>query len=70
MPKSEIRKINAIIKEMLGKPMTKEQLKFQDELRDKVRKKEITMTEAHIIWSKKYKLSDLNFWQSLKERGG
>jgi len=51
---SEIRKIHAIIKEMQGKPMSREQLKFQDVLRAKVKAKEITVEEAHKIWNEKY----------------
>ena len=41
---------------MLGKPMTKEQKKFLNELRLKVANKEITIQEGHEIWNKKYEL--------------
>lgn len=43
-----------LIKEMLGKRMTKEQLAFRDVLRAKVKTKEITVEEAHRIWDQKY----------------
>jgi len=59
--------LNKLAKKMLGKPMTKKQLRFQDHLRQKVKNKEITATDAHIIWSKKYHLNDLEFWKSVKE---
>jgi hypothetical protein len=49
------KELNKLIKEMLGKPMTKEQLAFQDVLRAKVKTKKITVEEAHRIWNQKYR---------------
>lgn len=51
-----IKELNKLTKELLGKPMTKEQKKFLNELRLKVANKEITVQEGHEIWNKKYKL--------------
>ena len=53
--------MNQLIKEILGKPMTKEQLSFLNELREKVRNKELTVEECKSIWNKKYKV-----WKELK----
>lgn len=57
VPKSKRKtwkELDTLRKKMLGKKMTKEQLKFQEELRQKVKNREITMEEAHRIWRKKY----------------
>ena len=51
MTTSQIKELNKLLKEMAGKPMTKEQLKFRDELRKRVKNKEITVEEAHKIWN-------------------
>ena len=55
--KETVKELNRIFKEMMGKPMTKEQLQFQEELRAKVKAKEITVEEAHKIWNEKYEPS-------------
>jgi hypothetical protein len=52
--KDEIKNLNRLVKQMIGPRMTKEQLDFQDELRRKVKAKEITVDEAHRIWKDKY----------------
>jgi len=57
MPKKALNEIDKLVKEMLGKPMTKEQLVFQDVLRAKVKAKEITVEEAHRIWNRKYEVA-------------
>jgi hypothetical protein len=44
--------INALLKEMLGKKMTKKQMAFQEVLRRKVKAGEITVGEAHRIWDR------------------
>ena len=49
-----LREINNILKGMLGNKMTKEQLLFQEILREKVKNKEITIENAHKIWREKY----------------
>ncbi len=46
--------LKQLFKALSGPKMTKEQLEFQDELRGKVKRKEITVAEAHRIWDKKY----------------
>ena len=40
--------------------MTKKQLRFRDELRQKVRNKIISVAEAHRIWEEKYKVDSGN----------
>ena len=55
-----MKELNRLAKEMLGKRMTKEQLKFQDELRKKVKSKEITLVEAHRIWEEKYNVNGIH----------
>ena len=50
----EIAKINRLLKEMKGKPMTKEQLAFQEVLRKQVKEGRLTVYDAHQIWYKKY----------------
>jgi hypothetical protein len=54
MKKQVKSELNKLVKKILGKPMTKEQLAFQNVLRAKVKAKEITVEEAHRIWSRKY----------------
>lgn len=49
-----IKELNKLVKEMMGKPMTKEQLRFQDELRARVKRGEITVQEGQKIWREKY----------------
>ena len=53
---TNMKELNKLAKEMLGKPMNKEQKKFLKELRIKVANKEITVKEGHEIWNKKYNL--------------
>jgi len=52
MRKETMTALNRLIRQMMGKPMTKKQLKLRDELREKVRTKEITVVEAHKIWER------------------
>mgnify|MGYP001578375284 FL=1 len=52
---STIKRLNKLVKEIMGKPMTKEQKEFQEILRAKVRNKEITVKEGHKVWNKKYR---------------
>ena len=47
-------------RKMGGKPMTKKQLRFRDELRQKVRNKIISVAEAHRIWEEKNKVDSGN----------
>jgi len=47
--------------------MTKEQLEFQDMLRQKVKNKEIKLSEAHRMWEKKYKVKGIS--KQLARRG-
>jgi hypothetical protein len=49
-----IRELNQLARKIVGPKMTEEQLRFQDELRAKVRRGEITVEEGHEIWEKKY----------------
>jgi hypothetical protein len=49
-----MKELNKLVKEIMGKPMTKEQLSFQDELRARVKRGEITGLEGQKIWQKKY----------------
>jgi len=51
-----MKKLNNLVKEMLGKPMTKEQKQFLKVMRKRVADGEITVQEGHEIWNKKYKL--------------
>lgn len=51
-----MKELNKLAKEMLGKPMNKEQKKFLKVMRERVAKGEITVREGHEIWNKKYKL--------------
>lgn len=50
-----------------GKPMTKEQLKFLNELREKVRNNEISVAEGHKMWEQKYKVDGISKLQAEKE---
>ena len=47
-----MKELNKLIKEMLGKKMTKKQKALQETLRQKVKAKEITVGEAHRIWNR------------------
>lgn len=49
-----VSEINRVIRDLLGKKMTKKQLALQDKLRKKVKLKEITVKEAHKIWNKEF----------------
>ena len=55
-----MKELNKLAKQILGKPMTKKQLKFRDELRQKVKTKEISLVEAHRLWGKKYNVSGIH----------
>jgi len=55
-----MKELNCLFRKMAGKPMTKEQLKFQDILREKVRTNEITVAEGHRIWEVKYGVSGIS----------
>jgi len=52
--KEELKGLNALVKQMMGHRMTTEQLVFQDELRKKVKEKEITVEEGYRLWREKY----------------
>lgn len=57
--KRELReryKLAKLIKEIIGKSMTKEQEKFLNELRKKVKAKEMTVEQARKEWNRKYKV--------------
>lgn len=57
--KRELRerfKLAKLTKEIIGKPMTKEQKKFLNELRKKVKAKEMTVEQARKEWNRKYKV--------------
>jgi len=47
--------------------MTKEQIQFRDELRQKVKNKEIKLSEAHRMWEEKYKVKGIS--EQLARRG-
>lgn len=46
--------LNSLLKKMMGKRMTKEQLIELERLRAQVKNKELTVQEAQDIWKSKY----------------
>lgn len=52
---TKMKEINKLVKQILGKPMTKKEKRLLDTLRQKVKNKEITISQAHAIWNKMVK---------------
>lgn len=48
-----MKELNKLIKEMMGKPMTKKQQALLEVLRGKVKAKELTVEQCQRIWAKK-----------------
>ena len=50
-----MRELNRLIKDILGKPMSKNEKRLLESLRQKVKNQEITVDQAKEIWNKKVK---------------
>ena len=46
--------LNALLKKMIGKPMTKEQREELERLREQVKHGELSVIEAEDIWNSKF----------------
>jgi hypothetical protein len=48
------KQLNKLLNQIKGTPMTSKQIQFRAELRGKVFREEITVTQAHEIWKQTY----------------
>ena len=55
-----LKELEKLAREIMGPKMTKEQLEFRNILRQKVKNKELKLSEAHRLWEKKYKVAGIS----------